>query len=173
MRVEVDTDLLGCAIIVRALAEVNQLDALKNRDVWTGLMCRTAPVMGWSVASCVSQAGFTYELDRIDTWTTVSVLIRRAAERLPIKVDCEDLSAAFAAAILLVEPDAAVEIAITQPPEGGMAHAYLFVNGHLFDPSVATGMRRPPESFYRTGRTARVRVPPICRSLGGIPCPFS
>ncbi len=157
MITEVDTDILGITTELFALALVNLLDA-RDPAVAEELVRRcTAPAgKGWK---------YTNDIPRRDRWSTFKPLLERTRKleartgaSAPIKADCEDQSAAHAAAVLLLEPHRHVEVAITQPRPGAMAHAYLFVDGSPFDPCVANGMAAPPDDFYGSGETARITV---------------
>lgn len=163
MRVRLDTSIAGAVEFLRALANVNVRDALADRSVLNDLRRRT---------SAPARAGFIYTNDDEaraargeppdDEWSSFVALKDEAAEAglapdAPLPADCEDLAAAYGAAVLLFRPRARVEVAICQPrPPEGMAHAYLYIDGKVFDPSAHNGMRRPPPTFYGSGESARL-----------------
>ncbi|WP_437679972.1 hypothetical protein [Sorangium sp. So ce131] len=150
MLVEVDTSLRGVCELLAALCRLNLLDARRDERIAAELVRRCTAAPG---------EGFRYRLDRgSDVWSTFAVLLQRTAPGKPVISDCEDQTAAYGAAILLLEPRAEVEAAITQPRPGQMAHAYLFVQGEVWDPSVHNGMKAPPDHFYSSGETVRVPV---------------
>ena len=163
MRVRLDTSIAGAVEFLRALALVNLRDALADRDLREELRWRVSAPAG---------RGFVYENDDEsraargeppdDEWSSFTALIDEAKEaglstRAPLPADCEDLAAAYGAAILLFQPAAHVEVAICQPrPPDGMAHAYLYVNGRVFDPAAFNGMSQPPPDFYGSGESFRL-----------------
>ncbi|EYF01896.1 hypothetical protein [Chondromyces apiculatus] len=167
MLFEVDTDITGVTVCLLALAWVNIIDARRDQEVARELVQRCA---------APAKRGFLYrnDLPGKDRWSTFVPLLRRTKSGRPIKADCEDQAAAHAAAFHLTEPHRVVEVAITHPGEGQLAHAYLVVDGHPFDPCVPNGMKQPPQSFYGSGTTARLRVFDPCLLFGlSCPNPFS
>jgi hypothetical protein len=148
---EVDTDICGVTFILLGLAWVNIQDARRDPQIRAELVRRcTAPAgQGWK---------YTPDLPRQDRWSTVVPLLRRTPAKAPVRADCEDQTAAYATAIFLLEPQRVVEVSVTQPEPGKMAHAYLWVDEEVFDPSVLNGMRAPPPGFYGSGETSRIRL---------------
>lgn len=88
----------------------------------------------------------------------------------PWRMDCEEFASMGATAAVLMamrDPEIAaqldpIEVAITQPRDRGMAHAYLRTAGAVDDQAVRYGMRRPADvagrSWYDQGETAAMRV---------------
>ncbi len=169
MFTEVDTDIKGIVILLWAMAQINLLDARNDPAVAAELIRRVQMPAG---------EGFHYERDPrqacphcgndietagSDRWSCFVPLARRTALEAAIDADCEDQSAAYAAAAVLLMaygkmPVQTVEVAVTQPRPGEIAHAYVIIGGVVFDPSAMNGMTRPPPSFYTTGTTVRLRI---------------
>lgn len=148
---EVDTDIRGVTLLLSAMAQININDAKRDPEVAKELLSR-----------CFSnpRVGFLYVKDPkdIDRWSSFVPMMRRTKSGDPIKADCEDQSASYASAFKLAHPDAKVEVSVTQPHEGAMAHAYVWIDDRFYDPSAVNGMRRPPDSFYGSGDTARILI---------------
>lgn len=160
MLVEVDTSIRGIALILQALTHVNLVDARADRSLADELIRRVCAPAG---------KGFVYTPDPsgYDRWTTFRVIVERTPTGEPLTADCEDQTAAYAAgAVLLIErkliTPQLVEVAITQPAPGEMAHAYMLLGGQVCDFSAFNGMTQPAASFYRRGETAKF---PIDRGL--------
>jgi len=153
MLVEVDTNIRGAVLFLRALALVNVNDARRDSRVALELVrrCAAPAKTGWL---------YTRDPKDQDIWSSVVPLLGRTAAGEPIRGDCEDMAAGYAAAFALMLPECIVEVVITQPAPREMAHAYCLVDGLVFDPSVFNGMTAPPKSFYLSGETARMRIDP-------------
>lgn len=151
MLTEVDTDICGVTFLLVAMAWVNIQDARREPRIAAELVRRcTAPAgLGWR---------YTPDRPGKDRWSLFAPLLQRTRASDPILADCEDQTAAYAAAIFLLDPLRQIEASITQPEPGKMAHAYLWIDGEVFDPSVLHGMRAPPLGFYGSGETARIRL---------------
>ncbi|MCC6553738.1 MAG: hypothetical protein HUU26_13170 [Gemmatimonadaceae bacterium] len=149
MYLEIDTSLEGVTVLLLALAWVNLLDAQRDPEVARELTrrCVAPRQVGWI---------YTRDLPRRDRWSTFVPLSKRTRASQPIKADCEDQTAAHAAAIHLLEPARRVEVAITLPAPGQQAHAYCLVDGEVFDPCTWNGMGSPGADFYGSGETARL-----------------
>jgi hypothetical protein len=151
MLVEVDSDIHGATLFLEALARVNLHDARRDRRVALELTRR---------CSAPAREGWLYTRDpkNQDIWSAVVPLLERTPDDAPIQADCEDMAAAYAAAACLLLPASIVEVVITQPAPGQMAHAYCLIDGAVLDPSVWNGMQAPPSAFYLSGETARIRI---------------
>jgi hypothetical protein len=115
-----------------------------------------------------------------DTWSTFAALLERHINRGrgpgdPILDDCDGLAPIYGAAYYLRGiPASQIELRITQPEPGAMAHAYLVIGGGIVpvepqlvtpdgkaivDACVMHGMDRPPDDFYLRGQTG---IAPLC-----------
>jgi len=162
---EVDTDLAGLVLVLKATVELNCYDCRRDPELLAELRRRLFLPPG---------AGFKYRPDPPylpDRWSTLSVLFRRVPAWEPIRDDCEGQSTIYATARLLLER-LPVWATIRQPEPTPshprpMAHAYLEIPSAddvekttVFDPSVLNGMGAPPEDFYRTGKFGRILLEP-------------
>jgi hypothetical protein len=152
MLFEVDTDIYGVTCLLEAGVKINLHDAQQDPEVARELVARCVadPMQGFL---------YTSDLAKQDRWSTFVPMFKRTKPGQPIKCDCEDETMAYGAAMCIILPKSTViEVAITQPGEGMMAHAFLYVNGVPYDPSAINGMRRPPDRFYGSGETARIII---------------
>lgn len=152
--VEVRTTLQGVTWLLGALADINLADCLREPQMNADLKMRCA---------LPSAQGFLYRRDPAwmpDRWTSFAVHHHDAKSDV-YEDDCEG-QASFYAAALAQQPGRLVEVAITQPEPGRMAHAYNKIDGEVWDPSVFNTMKPPPKDFYSTGETATVQVESSC-----------
>lgn len=165
MLFEVDTDLQGLVVVMKAVVELNRHDCRRDPELLADLRRRVFLPAG---------VGFEYKPDPKylpDRWSTLSVLLRRTRPDRPVVDDCEGQSTLYATARLELER-LPVWAVIRQPDPTPfhphpMAHAYLEIPSTqdpdkttVFDPSVLNGMGRPPADFYLTGTVGRILLEP-------------
>lgn len=158
MLLELDTDLAGVVMTLAHMAAINIHDARRDPETKEDLRRRVhaPPGVGFRYTKDPTRIGLRPAPDR---WSSYKVISKRSGADEPIKGDCEDLAAAYAAAFYLFYPETRVEVAIVQPLPGEMAHAFVRVDGRVFDPSVLHGMRTvPPIEFYSTGDLATLSL---------------
>ena len=149
---EVATSVRGLVQFLAALAQTNVVDCTADAALGAELhrRCEARPSMVYTRDSAHG-GGST------DRWTCFSLLAERAGKDGPIRADCEDLAALWAAHLYL--RGFRVALCITQPREGAMAHAYVRVFDteqgawRVWDPSVWHGMKDPGPEFYTKGET--------------------
>lgn len=190
MIVSVNTDAGGAAELVAAVARVNIRDALRSPSLRASLLLRTVSRPDLLVyADDASTSPF-----KRDEWAAWSVLALRyglvvenpdydgtndpfvpanveaVVKRKKVRDDCEGLTAAHLAALVLVEVEFELWAAITHPristtEQAGTAHAYIRLgpkhNTKVFDPSVLHTMRAPREGWYDQVETKMVRIEPL------------
>lgn len=180
MRVSVDTSLSGMAGYLWAGARANMIDAQASpfllaelyRTVRDPSAARYAPdevaspfhADEWAEFDVLWKRWHKLDPNEIDehfedhpmVGGNEGAFVRhldRTRAGQSIRADCEDLTMIHGAAFCLSGRDD-VEVCITQPRPGAMAHAYLRIGGRVWDPSVYHGMRKPNPKFYETGERA-------------------
>lgn len=181
MRVSVDTDAAGAAELVAAIARINIRDALRCPALRQSLLhrCQHRPdLLRYGDDATISP----FKTDEWASWAVVAerfgavVRDKRSGLWLPgnpeavVVDDCEGLTAAHAAALVLLEVPFDVWVAITHPENSGTAHAYIRLrrvgfkgatDTSVFDPSVLGGMQRPREGWYDQPETKLVQIGPM------------